>query len=142
MTLSTTKTCKRCKVEKPVEAFARGRSDGSHAWCKSCMSEYQVTYKAKKGRDYFKNYNYMAQYGITLEEAHDLLISQNNACALCNKEVSWLPGFSSAAHVDHCHSTGKVRGILCGSCNTALGKLGDSVESITKVLNYLKESKQ
>jgi hypothetical protein len=70
------------------------------------MSEYQVTYKAKKGRDYFKNYNYMAQYGITLEEAHDLLISQNNACALCNKEVSWLPGFSSAAHFDlHEYST-------------------------------------
>ena len=138
----TTKICKRCKTDKALEDFARGRSNGSHAWCKSCMAEYQITYKEKKGRDYFKNYNYMAQYGITLEEAKELLVSQSNACALCEKEVSWLPGFSASAHVDHCHSTGKVRGILCGSCNTALGKLGDSVESITKVLNYLKETKK
>lgn len=139
-TLLTTKICKRCKTDKALEDFARGRSNGSHAWCKSCMAEYQITYKEKKGRDYFKNYNYMAQYGITLEEAKELLVSQSNACALCEKEVSWLPGFSASAHVDHCHSTGKVRGILCGSCNTALGKLGDSVQSITKVLKYLESA--
>lgn len=43
--------------------------------------------------------------------------------------------------VDHCHSTGKIRGLLCHNCNTGLGKLGDSIESLTKALNYLKESK-
>lgn len=136
---SIQKICKRCKIEKPIFEFAKGRSNGSHAWCKPCMSEYQVTYKQKKGKEYFKNYNFMAKYGITLEEANKLLLDQNNACALCEKEVQLLPGFSNAAHIDHCHSSGKIRGILCGNCNTALGKLGDSIESINKVLKYLEQ---
>jgi hypothetical protein len=137
----TQKTCKRCKVEKPVLDFAKGRSYGSHAWCKPCMAEYQLTYKQKKGKEYFKNYNFMSKYGITLEEAQKMLADQHNSCALCKKEVQFLPGFSNAAHIDHCHSSGKVRGILCGNCNTALGKLGDSVETIKNVLKYLEQGK-
>lgn len=137
----TQKICKRCKTEKTISDFAKGRSYGSHAWCKTCMAEYQIDYKQKKGKEYFKNYNFMAKYGITLEEANKILADQNNTCALCEKEVQLLPGFSTAAHIDHCHASGKVRGILCGNCNTALGKLGDSVEAIQKVLKYLEQGK-
>jgi hypothetical protein len=76
---------------------------------------------------------------MTFEQVKELLDSQNGSCALCKTSVSFGTGFSNAAHVDHCHTTNKVRGILCGNCNTALGKLGDSVESIKKVLQYLEK---
>jgi len=137
----TQKTCKRCDTEKEITEFSKGRSRGHHAWCKPCMVTYQETYKQKKGKEYFRNYRCMTLYGITLEEAEKLLESQGNTCALCKKEVQFLPGFSNAAHIDHCHSSGKVRGILCGNCNTALGKLGDSVETIKNVLKYLEQGK-
>ncbi len=77
-------------------------------------------------------------YGITIAERDALLARQGGGCAICKKPVVFGRGFSDAGHVDHCHETGKVRGILCARCNSALGKLGDSVESIRKeVLAYL-----
>lgn len=72
-------------------------------------------------------------YGLTPETYQALLDSQGNACAICER------GFGSTPHIDHCHETGKVRGVLCVDCNTSLGKLGDTVESIRKVLRYLEK---
>ena len=61
---------------------------------------------------------------------------QNCSCAICKKHESEL---TQPLHVDHDHETGEVRGLLCQSCNTALGKFGDSLEGIMKVVDYLKE---
>lgn len=126
--------CRKCNLEKEKTQFSKGRNaDGLHSYCKNCMSKYSKKWWSKNGEDY----HYLYAYGITKEEAKLLSQKQNNKCALCLKDLEFKIGFTNSAHVDHCHATGKVRGILCGNCNTALGKLGDSVESIKKVLKYL-----
>jgi len=65
-----------------------------------------------------------------------MLIDQNNTCAIC--DVKHFD--TKKLHVDHCHSTGKVRGLLCSNCNNGMGKLGDSIERLELVINYLKQN--
>ena len=78
-------------------------------------------------------------YGIDRVEANEL-IKKQGGCAICQKSTSF-GGNSSMqrAAVDHCHVTGKVRGILCTGCNTAIGKLGDSVEGVMRAVRYLEK---
>jgi Recombination endonuclease VII len=83
----------------------------------------------------FKNCAYKKKYKITLNDAIKLLETQNNECALCKKHLN-----DKTMRVDHCHKNGNVRGILCNTCNTGLGYLGDSVESLQRALNYLHQS--
>lgn len=78
------------------------------------------------------------QYGITYRDYEAMLAKQNELCAICNG-----PGFKMCEHhnlllvVDHCHKTGKVRGLLCHNCNRALGLLQDSVASLVAAKGYL-----
>lgn len=75
------------------------------------------------------------RYGISAEQWDAIYRVQGGCCALCRVDLSSLP--AKAIHVDHCHATNKMRGILCHDCNTALGKLGDTAESIMRVYQYL-----
>ncbi len=70
-------------------------------------------------------------YGITAEEHKALLIKQNNACSICKV----IP--KTTLHVDHCHATNKVRGLLCGNCNRAIGLMKDNPEFFMSAANYL-----
>lgn len=72
-------------------------------------------------------------YGITVAEYESLLLSQAGVCALCERPCA----SNRRLAVDHDHDTGRVRGLLCISCNQALGKLGDSAEAIARVIHYL-----
>lgn len=65
----------------------------------------------------------------------DMLVKQNMSCAICNQ----IHSNTKKLHVDHCHKTGKVRGLLCSNCNNGMGKLGDSIERLNLVINYLKK---
>jgi hypothetical protein len=64
-----------------------------------------------------------------------LLDAQGGTCALCDKTDSGRNG--DPLFVDHCHETGAIRGLLCKDHNTAIGHLGDTLESLTRVVNYL-----
>jgi hypothetical protein len=64
-----------------------------------------------------RNTHLLKKYGITLEQKVSMIKSQNSKCAICDKEFE----STRSTHVDHCHTTGKVRGILCNVCNTKLG---------------------
>ena len=70
-----------------------------------------------------------------MDKYESMLLSQKGLCALC--ETSDPKGPTSKFVVDHCHITGKIRGLLCNHCNTGLGKLGDSIESLNKAIRYL-----
>lgn len=135
--------CKYCHVDKPIAEFSKAsrNSSGVQSYCKSCAKTYHKKYK-QLNPEKSTDAHYKRSFGMTLDDVRALLHTQNNQCALCNVELSVLQGrgFSTNAHVDHDHITGKVRGILCGNCNTALGKLGDSIESIERVLSYLKKA--
>lgn len=77
-------------------------------------------------------------YGITLEEYQSMHEKQEGLCAICQTEGFKLrPEHSLLLVVDHCHTTGKVRGMLCHNCNRALGLLQDNLENLQRAIAYL-----
>lgn len=68
-------------------------------------------------------------YGLTPTEYDYLVTMQDNRCAVCNQE------FIKTPHVDHCHTTGRIRGLLCQSCNTTLGKYEKYKQQFDTYLN-------
>ena len=91
--------------------------------------------KYAENPNYFKDIDLKKVYGITLEQYDQMLNTQNHACAICKKHKN---EFAKALAVDHCHDTGKVRGLLCTNCNRALGNLKDSIDSAINAVAYLK----
>ena len=81
-----------------------------------------------------KEYRLKSKYGITLTENNVLLQKQNNKCKICLVEFS-----NVTPNVDHCHTTNKIRGLLCRACNTGLGQFKDNTKLLTKAINYLEE---
>lgn len=73
-------------------------------------------------------------YGLTEKQYIDLLSSQNNCCAICKSSEASVRTF----HVDHCHKTGLVRGLLCHYCNTAIGLLKEDVNILNNAITYLR----
>ena len=104
-----------------------------------------INYGLIKNKDYKivnKNREQLLRtnYRITLEDFNRILEAQNGVCAICNRPESlgdsrWNKTRNLA--VDHCHDTHQVRGLLCQACNTSIGLIGDSVETLNKAINYL-----
>ena len=107
-------------------------------------SEYQKKYLQKMRKNYpdkFLNYQYKNKYGITLDEYNLMLSDQGKGCKICgSKETVTEKGIVRRLAVDHCHETGKVRGLLCGNCNKSLGGFKDSKELLLKAIDYLETS--
>jgi|688.fasta_scaffold316902_2 hypothetical protein len=76
-------------------------------------------------------------YGLTKEQYYIMLSNQNNRCKICNKILDPASKFT---HIDHCHQTSKVRGILCGSCNNGLGMFKDNIQNLYSAINYLQQN--
>lgn len=76
-----------------------------------------------------------SHYRLTVAQYESLLLSQGGKCAICGA----IP--HKSFHVDHCHNTSKVRGLLCGGCNVGLGCYGDDPERMQKAIDYLKAHK-
>lgn len=140
-------TCRKCKNEslRGTRAEASKRYyDANLGKMKEDSAKY---YKSNKGRlqeygsvYYFKNKEKVSlrvaakAYGITEEEVKEL--RQGN-CAICGTDGS---EYKKSMHIDHCHETGKVRGSLCHSCNTALGLFKDNIVLLDKAKEYLLDS--
>lgn len=77
------------------------------------------------------------RYKITFKQYLQLLINQDYSCAICGRG-EWL--FNRALDVDHCHNTGRIRGLLCRDCNKGLGMFRDNAHHIDKAAKYLKKS--
>lgn len=104
-------------------------------YCKECSKELnKKSYNYSKQRKYLLN----KKFGITIEEYDNLLLDQHNRCYICHIHTSKL---DKSLAVDHDHITGKVRGLLCGSCNRFLGRINDSIETANRLLEYLKKNK-
>lgn len=99
----------------------------------------QNLYRKKHGRhrsDYSKEnsrkYNLKSMYNISIEEYDLMCLKQGNACAICQKiHIKRLV-------IDHCHTTGKVRGLLCNNCNSGIGFLQENIEVMKNAILYLK----
>lgn len=91
---------------------------------------------ARRGRK-----NKLKRYGLTQETFDRILESQNGVCAICGT-TEWGSPVKNIPHVDHCHTSGKVRGLLCHQCNTAIGHLKDNPEIVMSAYNYLIKSQK
>ena len=77
----------------------------------------------------------MRRYGLTPDDYRKMLLSQGGTCALCSRTSE--DERYKRLNIDHCHDTGKVRGLLCTPCNHAIGVLGDTAEHIRRAVAYL-----
>lgn len=139
-----TKECTCCKKTLTVDNFyiRKDRKDSYTAQCKKCTIVRNSGYrnqdhtKKYKAEYYLKNKNKklnndLKKYGLTLVDYENLLTEQNNCCAICKTN----PG--KRMSVDHCHETGKVRGLLCSACNFMLGHAKDSKDTLKQAIAYL-----
>ena len=107
-------------------------------WCSNLFSpvgpsnHYCNSECSKKGQ---KDMYYKRNYSIGYREYLTLLDKHDGGCWICGVSRREVPGIILA--VDHDHKTGEVRGVLCTDCNMAMGKLGDDLESLKKVVKYL-----
>ncbi|MET9467901.1 endonuclease VII domain-containing protein [Streptomyces sp. NPDC006544] len=113
------KCCRRCKEIKPHSEWDRNKraSGGLSTRCKPCRAVESRAHHLKRS------------YGMTEADRDEMVAEQGGICLIYKKRP--------AIHVDHCHTTGKVRGVLCFNCNTAIGKLGDDPDTARRVVSYL-----
>lgn len=143
-----TKVCNVCEERKSFDFFTKQSKapDLKCNTCKDCLKSYRISTKDRTS-EYKKAYNLDKQdyirykrlydkYGVTKEWYFEQLEKQEHKCAICRCEEPKGNG-NVHFHVDHCHSTGKVRGLLCSSCNTALGNFKDSTELMRKAIEYI-----
>jgi hypothetical protein len=129
--------CSRCKVWKKESEFHKNRAakTGYHNWCKDCNTKTnKQRYDSGKSRDSQR----LRMYGVTPEDINRLLLEQMGLCAnvRCGRVLTLGRGRNGLT-VDHDPITKKVRGLLCRSCNTALGQLDDNPEKIRGLLEYM-----
>lgn len=127
-----TRTCRACGKDKPHSDFPwAGR--WRHT-CHVCLHERQLRLAAHDGlsRDVLL---VLTKYKMTGREFQRLLIAQAGRCGICAKPLEKIC-------IDHDHATGKVRGLLCPGCNTGIGLLGDTAESVARAVQYLERARQ
>lgn len=156
------KHCGGCNKDKPLESFGKDkhRNDGLTSQCKLCRNKRCSVYRKEhpdfikhlnkknterrkiyysdpiKKRKY-KNLELIRTFGITLDEYETLFEKQQGVCAICKKPE--LGTRNNYLAVDHNHTTGKVRGLLCNFCNRALGLFCDDLYNLASAIEYLKE---
>jgi len=130
------KNCPKCGLEKPLSEFGKYKAskDGLNRVCKKCSTKQSIE-SYKRNPNTKRKYNLMKEYGITLESFESMKLDQNNKCAICQNTFK----NSVDTCVDHCHSTKKVRGLLCNHCNRAIGLFKESLDSIKSALAYLQK---
>ena len=142
--MPTMKMCTVCKVAKPFEDFydgykAKKQRDVAnrkylHSRCKECdharVRVYHKDNKAKVTKRQLISHR-RRLYGLNEEEYNNMILSQNNLCAICNKPSD------KTLHIDHDHATGMVRGLLCHNCNTGIGMLQEDLIILNRAIEYL-----
>jgi hypothetical protein len=93
-------------------------------------------YSLARAKEKIKSSKLQSKYGITIEIFRQMLADQNEQCKICLKPQ--IENVRSVLYVDHCHETGKVRGLLCQQCNSLLGNAKDNLQILFKAIDYLK----
>ena len=145
------KVCKKCGVAKKNDRFYKEArvKDGLSARCKACCkADAKEVFRAnpepyrKRAREVppekSRAQRLRKKYGITIDDYNRMLEQQGGTCAICPAVVSG-HNMTDDLLVDHCHSTNKVRGLLCADCNLMLGCINDNVELLEKAVLYLQK---
>lgn len=134
--MSNLKKCTKCGEEKPLSEFFKdkGQKSGLKPSCKTCCK--------KKTREWInenpekrKFYVLKSSTGVTKEQYENMLKKQDCKCAICSKTIE---ENAKNLAVDHCHDTMIVRGLLCNTCNLAIGYFQDNPDLMEKAIQYLK----
>ena len=140
------KSCTKCGQTKDETEFyleKAKRKDGSirefrRSHCRAC----ELKRKSKRSRRTKKeraNQHLLNKYGITAE-LRDKLAEIQDGCGICG--IKKPGGRYNTWNVDHCHDTGKVRGVLCWDCNVGIGKLKDDANLLKRAIQWLEQSEQ
>lgn len=137
--------CRVCGRLKPLTDFhlvaCRNRRRpwvGRLRKCKACTAEYEKSrmtiadVRARKLKA-VREHDLKTKYGLSLQDVDRMVTEQAGRCLICLGEL----GAGKTPHVDHCHVTQQVRGVLCRNCNTAIGMLGDDVANVLRAADYL-----
>lgn len=135
------KKCTRCGIAKTKEDFYPNPEYkcGFRPDCKECCKKN----KKPKTKEQSKNSSLRRYYGITLNDYHEMFKEQEGVCAICGEpQIEQNRGgrIVTALSVDHNHDNGKVRGLLCMSCNLGLGSFKDNKMNLLKAAIYLEKS--
>lgn len=135
------KICRRCGIEKPLLDFYERKDNrpGRRSECKTCWKVQTDAYRAKNQQRVaylHKMKNIERKYAITRHEYEACIKMQDNRCPVCAVEFIGTRGVSSPA-VDHCHTTSKVRGVICNGCNVAIGSAKDDPSILRALAAYL-----
>jgi hypothetical protein len=147
--MTSEKFCQKCRTAKPLSDFHKSRSaaDGFQGRCKKCISDWyeenKLRVRAQKAEWYKDPENRRRQreiqlrrrFGISTEKYEELLLKQSGVCAICKK----LEELDRSLAVDHDHKTGRIRGLLCTKCNTAIGLLNEDPVVLVNAQKYLQE---
>lgn len=108
--------------------------------CRAANAKYNRENRAIRGKKYVRNCNLKTFHGITIKEYEEISKQQGHVCAGCGEpEVGRNQFGPLPLAVDHDHTTGKIRGLLCMKCNRALGLLKDSIFVLEKLLAYRRQ---
>lgn len=150
MSKSKSKICWKCKKNKKIEDFHNKKYKTKNGYvkrkqsiCSDCSRrlhrewrknnpEKVLEYREK----YDRNRHLVVTFGITKKQYDEMLNLQNNCCKICGKNKS---NFKTRLAVDHCHSTSKIRGLLCINCNRGLGAFNDDKKMLILAIKYLEE---
>lgn len=141
------KSCSRCNEEKHIDMFPKAKpgtpsyskyKNGIKPWCKECYRVYNTKYMrdARSKKPMYSHY--FSKYGLTTEEVMEMHEQRNFKCDICGENTDHR---YDKLCVDHCHSTGKVRGLLCFSCNIVLGNAKDNIDTLKNAITYLEKNK-
>lgn len=156
----TTKRCPRRGITKPLSQWGinKAHSNGLQSCCKKCHKELKKKwYKTEAGKAARKRYKQgpsgmkakrralLKSYGMTVEDYDRMFQEQNGVCAVCGLSETSIGngGNLKPLAVDHNHKTGKIRGLICSTCNTSLGgfqvdELG--IELLTSAISYIRNT--
>lgn len=160
------KRCSKCGVAKPLSEYYRmkGMRDGHRNECKQCnlaaqarrrhanpeenrrrVREWQAAHPDRvaarraihrstgQKREWDRRSHLKRRFGITLEDYEEMLAAQGGGCALCHRP----PRSDISLHVDHDHANNRIRGLLCFTCNNALGDFEDDTGRLREAARYL-----
>lgn len=141
-----TKVCSKCKEEKPKSSFRSRGGKQKHllkSYCNACLyqdhkrwtEDNQGLVREYRAKDKWTLKKRCARHNITPEEFWSIYEEQDGTCPICDKAIE-----AESSAIDHNHKTGEVRGILCKSCNRAIGLLGDNPDNLSRAESYLREN--
>lgn len=135
---STILNCRKCNQDKPENHFYTNGNGKKRNHCIEChnkVSKEAANKRKKHTAERARVYELKEKYGLSVTDYNILLLNQNGCCKICENHQRT---FNTPLVVDHCHSTGVVRGLLCDYCNKGLGFFKDSYVTLLAAASYIK----